>query len=267
MDRDIMGKFILDEDEALKKDFQGDFYIMHHQEIAKLVNKPLKIADQETWRRFFFHLIRLKIDAPTRSNLKEDRFDILKNAYIDILHYAHTQPKTKGFLFKKPRNKVLADERIAFTSFYKLNACFLFGAVEYSEQKCKEILATTYSDYTAGCRLVELSESWPMGGYSAMINKHEKFCEFVENPHIIERICHSLQSTAFKETDYPTNILFWAFLMMLILAGREDTLGKMVEANNNNERVIGDMRIFAEAFMEIPAGKKLMDTLQEKIVS
>lgn len=259
-----MEAFILDEDQALEKDRQGEFYIMNHIQIHKLKNKPLGLADKEMWWRFFFHIIRLSINAPTSSKLKKDRFDIVKGAFEDIVVYAHTQPKTKGLLFKKPRMHVLSDKRIPFTSFFKLNAYFLFGATEYSEASLQKIRATTIDEYRMCCRLIELSTSFPSGGFPAMRAAYERFLEFSENPQIIRHIYRSLQSVGFKEPSFPLNDLFWAFVMILILADREDTLIEIIEANDRKV-VLSTIRDFAEAFAWKSSSENILNRLDEKL--
>lgn len=263
-ENDLIHKFINDEEYSTKKNIQGKFYIMNHHEIHALEKKSLNKIDAIKKRRFFFNLIKLCYNKPTKNKIKETNFSTLIEAYIDILKYANNTKKTIGWwLFKKPKLDTLSTERIPFTSFFKLDAYFLFGANEYSEENSVLIRKTTFETYTLCWQFIKKAHSYQEGGYSKMRAKSDEFMIYVKNSNLIERIYQSLKNTDFKTAVFPSNGTFWAFVMVLILADKEEYLKKVIECNNerNNVFVLGS---FLKEFNEISTGKNLLKSLYQK---
>lgn len=258
----MMDAFIRDEDLSLKKDVQGKFYVMKDQEIHRLEKKPLKDIDPHTKQKFFFHLIRLCYHIPTRNQIREENFEVLKNAYIDVLEYAHSAPKTKG-LFRKPRLNTLLPDRIPFTDFFKLNACFLFGAAEYDTENIKKIKDTLFEPYALLWNVIKKSKAFESGGYPKMQAKYLDFKDVAEHPFIVERIHQSMQHIDFKTGVFPLNDTFWAFFMILILSEKEDVL-EMIIKNNKDRGSVYTMGSFFKGLNGIATGKKLLEKLYDE---
>lgn len=266
-DNEIIDNFISDEDRALKEDMGGRFVIMNYDKIHGALKKPLKDVCPEKLRKFFFHLIRLGVVAPTMNKITEKNFCILKLAYIDVLYYAMTQPKTKGWSLKEYRMNTSSTHRIPFTSFYRLNGNFLFGAVDYSEKNIKEIENTSFNEYNLCFKLIRKSGSYTSTGYAGMREDHESFREFFENPFIIRRILQSLHNVDYKTPDFPLNDLFWASIIILILSAQERVLNKIIAANKSIE-ALHRLAVFLKPFDWTPTSKKLLPKIYaERLVN
>lgn len=244
----LIEAFIKDEDLALKRDVQGQVYIMKHHELAAISRKTLNSLDEATKKRFFYHLIRLFF--PSIKTHKSD-FNALQDAYIDTLQYAASQPTTKGWLLKRPRINTFNPRKILFTSFYKLDANFLFGTSEYNEDTALIVKETSFENY-ALCRDVIKqcnALAYETGGYAKMCAQYEKFQPFAENPLIVRRIINSLQDEKFITASFPSNGTFWGFLMILILAEEIETIKEIIRSNPE-DNVISIIESFLITFKQ-----------------
>lgn len=58
-DEKIVEFFIKTEDDALKYEFQGQFFPSYHYEIKRIYSTIMKKVDEKTKSQFFFHTLRL----------------------------------------------------------------------------------------------------------------------------------------------------------------------------------------------------------------
>ena len=194
----ILSDFIADEDAALLRKEQGDFYPSNHHLISPLVAKASKLLSLETQQRFYFHLLRLG-NFP---NLKsEQEFQLLLQAYKDCT--------------------ALIAQGYPICRLDSLDALLVFGFDAtgglLEEAVCDLAGYTKYTKVLAQCKLYTTIPN--------MLKKADKFALKADASTAI-RIFKVLKMLSYLHSSFTpeyaqyyniTNLTFWAMVFITLL--------------------------------------------------
>lgn len=188
--QEILQQFIEDEDCALARNAQGDFYPSNHHRIKPLVPRAPRLLSSEKRGDFYFHLLRLN-ECPAITSGNE--FDILLTAYSRIIplfignHLRCSLPRPKGL--------------------------FLFGRDDLGE--LTEEPSPNLDSYLAHLRFWRYADSF--SHMPGMLASQPGFLTLSADRALLERVTKVLARINLNlDVRSPTTLWFWALMLLAL---------------------------------------------------
>lgn len=257
MSKALIEAFIEDENTAERLQVQGKFYPSNHHRLRPLEKKVMNDIDDTIKVDFYYHLLRLSFHRANQNLIPENNFPLLKKAYCNLL----SNYKEGGIYETSQYHSSL---RINGSGMFKIDASFIFGAMEYSLQNLQIVDSLSYNDYCLFDKVIKQCTTYT--SYPNMRKKWKRFEVFSVDNLVLNRITKTLDLIEYKAEDFPSSPTFWAFLMLFIMIDNSESktvIQKIIDKNTDRSSVwiLGS---FFKDFKDKEVANQYLETLYKQ---